>query len=118
RRGPRGTENALPHAPPAPARRRGRHRPNPTPTMRSRRESTEPGEGPPEDPGTRLGTPVSRAVHEVRDRLHVPEGAEEGPAQADPSLVLPDGGGEGQPRLRRRGRRYPRQHVPPGAGAL
>ena len=61
---------------------------------------------------------VSRAVHEVRHRLHLPEGAEEGPAQADPPLVLPDGGGEGQPRLRRRGRRDPRQHVPPGAGAL
>src|SRR3954447_6406260 len=81
----------------------------PTPTVRSRRESTEPGEGPPEDPGTGLGAGVSRAVHEVRHRLHLPESAEEGPAQADPPVVLPDGGGEGQPRLRRGGRRYPRQ---------
>ena len=55
---------------------------------------------------------------EVRHRLHVREGAEEGPAQAGPAVLLPDGGGEGQPRLRRHGRRDPRQHVPAGPGAL
>ena len=40
------------------------------------------------------------------------------PAEAGPALLLPDGGREGQPRLRRDGRRDPREHVPPGPGAL
>src|SRR3954451_5479682 len=61
----------------------------PTTTVRRRRESAESGQGPPEDPGTGLGAAVPRAVHEVRHRLHLPEGAEEGPAQADPAVLLP-----------------------------
>src|SRR3954468_1880667 len=69
----------------------------PPTTVRSPRESAESGEGSPEDPGTRLGAAVPRALHEVQDRLHLPEGREEGPAQAGPPVLLPDGGGEGQP---------------------
>ena len=61
---------------------------------------------------------VRGAGRQVPDRLHVREGTQEGPAQAGPALLLPDGGGEGQPRLRRDGRRDPRQHVPPGPAAL
>src|SRR3954454_21987516 len=68
-------------------------------------------EGPPEDPGAVLGADVRRAGRQVPDRLHVREGAQEGSAQAGPALLLPDGGGEGQPRVRRDGRRDPRQHV-------
>ena len=82
------------------------------------RESGEHHEGPQQDPGALLGSHVRLAGGEVRHRLHVREGAEEGPAQAGPAVLLPDGGGEGQPRLRRDGRRDPRQHVPPGPGAL
>ena len=81
-------------------------------------EPPERGQGPPEDPGALLGTPVPHAGRPLRNRLHVPQGAEEGPAQAGAPLVLPDAGGEGPPGLRRAGRRDPRQHVPPGAGAL
>src|SRR5262249_7792733 len=81
-------------------------------------ESPERRKGTPEDPGAGLGTDVSRAGRPVRNRLHVPEGAEEGPAQAGAALVLPDAGGEGPPRLRRPGRRHPREHVPAGTRAL
>ena len=81
-------------------------------------ESPECGKGPPEDPGTGLGTAVPRAGFAVRHGLHVPQGSEEGPAQAGPAVLLPDGGREGPPGLRGPGRRDPRQHVPPGAGAL
>src|ERR1700721_3927386 len=86
-----------------------------------REDADEPpkrGEGPPEDPGPVRGTPVPPAGLAVRNGLHVPEGAEEGPAQAGAPLLLPDAGGEGPPGLRRAGRRDPGQHVPPGAGAL
>ena len=65
-----------------------------------------------------MGSDLRGAGRQVPHRLHVREGAEEGPAQAGPALLLPDGGGEGQPRLRRDGRRDPRQHVPPGPAAL
>ena len=81
-------------------------------------ESPKRGEGPPEDPGAGLGAAVPRAGVAVRNGLHVPEGAEEGPAEAGPAVLLPDAGREGPPGLRRRRRRHPRQHVPPGAGAL
>ena len=85
---------------------------------RSADESPKRGQGSPEDPGAGLGAAVPRAGLPVRNRLHVPEGAEEGPAQAGPAVLLPDAGGEGPPGLRRLRRRDPRQHVPPGAGAL
>src|SRR5277367_3676005 len=90
-------------------------------TFPPREDADEPPkrrEGPSEDPGTVLGTPVPPAGLAVRNGLHVPEGTEEGPAQASAPLLLPDAGGEGPPGLRRPGRRDPRQHVPPGAGAL
>ena len=89
------------------------HRPR-----RSADEPSECGESPPEDPGAVLGTGVPRARGALRNRLHVPEGEEEGPAQAGPAFLLPDAGGERPPRVRRGGRRDPRQHVPAGAGAL
>src|SRR3954467_13493975 len=85
---------------------------------RSEHESPECGQSTPEDPGAVLGAALPRAGFPVRHRLHVPEGAEEGPPQAGPAVVLPDAGGEGPPGVRRLGRRDPRQHVPPGAGAL
>ena len=88
------------------------------PAKESSREQSQHHEGPPQDPGALLGADVRGAGRQVPDRLHVREGPEEGPAQAGPALLLPDGGGEGQPRLRRDGRRHPRQHVPPGPGAL
>ena len=81
-------------------------------------ESPKRGQGSREDPGAGLGAALPRAGLPVRDRLHVPEGQEEGPAQAGPPVVLPDAGGEGPPGLRRLRRRDPRQHVPPGPGAL
>src|SRR5215469_13440290 len=81
-------------------------------------ESPERSQGSPEDPGTRLGTAVPRARLAVRHRLHLREGPEEGPAEAGPPFLLPDAGREGQPRVRRAGWRHPRQHVPPGSGAL
>src|SRR5215813_10515838 len=81
-------------------------------------ESPECGEGPPEDSRVVLGTGVPRAGLSVRNRLHVPQSAEEGPAEAGSAVVLPDAGGEGPPGVRRLRRRDPRQHVPPGAGAL
>src|SRR5580693_8910409 len=90
-------------------------------TFPPREDADEPpkrGEGPSEDPGTVLGTPIPPAGLAVRNGLHVPEGAAERPAQAGAPLLLPDAGGEGPPGLRRAGRRDPRQHVPPGAGAL
>ena len=81
-------------------------------------EQSQHHEGSQQDPGAVLGPDLRGAGRQVPDRLHVREGSEEGSAQAGPALVLPDGGGEGQPRLRRDGRRHPRQHVPPGPGAL
>src|SRR5580704_12358180 len=81
-------------------------------------ESPKRGQGTPEDPGAGLGTDVPRAGVPVRNGLHVPEGPEEGPAEAGAPVLLPDAGREGPPRVRRPGRRHPRQHVPPGAGAL
>ena len=65
-------------------------------------ESPECGQGPPEDPGTVLGTDVPRAGVAVRNGLHVPEGPEEGSAQAGPAVLLPDAGREGPPGLRSR----------------
>ena len=94
---------------------------NPDPGTRRERgddESPKCGQGSPEDPGTCLGASVPRACVAVRDGLHVPQGTEEGPAEAGPPVLLPDAGREGQPRVRRAGRRHPRQHVPPGAGAV
>src|SRR5580693_6089872 len=79
-------------------------------------EPPERGQGPPEDPGALLGTAVPHAGKPLRNGLHVPEGAEEGPAQAGPAVLLPDAGGEGPPGLRRAGRRDSRQYVPPGPG--
>src|SRR6266550_3213989 len=103
-----------------PARTRGTaagvgssHRPR-----RSAHEPSECGESPPEDPGVVLGSGLPRARVALRNRLHVPEGEEEGPAQAGSALLFPDAGGEGPPRVRRGGRCDPRQHVPAGAGAL
>src|SRR5450432_3086482 len=81
-------------------------------------ESPERGQGTPEDPGAVLGTALPRAGVAVRHRLHVPEGPEEGPAQAGPAVLLPDAGREGPPGLRSLRRRDPREHVPPGPGAL
>src|ERR1700761_646654 len=81
-------------------------------------ESPEREQGPSEDPGAVLGTAVSRAGVAVRHGLYVQEIPEEGPAEAGPPLLLPDAGRKGPPRLRCPGRRYPRQHVPPGPGAL
>src|SRR3954465_6428556 len=58
-------------------------------STRRRDEPSEFGEGSPEDPGTFLGAAVPRAVHEVRHRLHLPEGGQEGPAEAGPPVLLP-----------------------------
>src|ERR1022692_4026781 len=81
-------------------------------------ESPERGQGTPEDPGAVLGTALPRAGGAVRHRLHLREVAEEGPAQAGPAVLLPHAGGEGPPGLRSLDRRDPREHVPPGPGAL
>ena len=85
---------------------------------RSEGEQSKHHQGSRQNPGAVLGAVIRQPGREVRDRLHVREGPEEGPAQAGPAVLLPHGGGEGQPRLRRDGRGDSRQHVPPGAGAV
>src|ERR1700722_17029173 len=56
-------------------------------------ESPEWGQGAPEAPRAHLGAQVPRASRPVRNRLPVPQGREEGPAQAGAAVLLPDAGG-------------------------
>src|SRR4051812_24604207 len=50
----------------------------------------EPDEDPRQDPGAVLGSDLRLAGQQVPDRLHVREGAQEGPDEAGPAVLFPD----------------------------
>src|SRR5258705_5885780 len=84
----------------------------------SRNKTAKPDQDPRQDPGAVVGSDLCDTGRQIPDRLHVREGTEEGPHEAGPPVVLPDGGGEGSARLRSDGRSYPREHVPQRPAAM